>query len=194
MYFLSGVDQKKLVDKILTSSRSVGVSEELRGWNWNKPPLKPMYEDRIPMYSVCSKYCPTSRDVFLDRVMRAPSKPGENVILGVALHRAVSTTITSFQDGTKPTFDAWYAAALRVHHVPVRQPRLAPEPERRHGVCLPQVRLVELLRGSRVHMPYSVQEDAPRHMSGEQGKLDLLLPVHLELKLEGQIYQPCLNR
>lgn len=126
MYFLSDVDQKKLMDKILPSSRSVGVSEDLRGWNWNKPPLKPMYEERVPMYSVCSKYCPTSRDVFLDRVMRVPSKPNENVILGVALHRAVGAIINSFLDGNKPSFDTWYAEALRDRNVknvlePVRE-------------------------------------------------------------------------
>lgn len=117
MYFLSPLDQKKLVDKILPSARSVGVSEDLRGWNWHKPPLKPIHEEKIPMYSVCSKYCPTSRDVFLNKVIKAVPRLSESIILGTALHRAVSTVISSFLDGRSLSFESWYDAMLREKNV-----------------------------------------------------------------------------
>jgi len=113
MYFLSDVDKKKLLGKILPSSRSAGVSQELRGWNWNDPPLKSAYEDRIPMYSVCSKYCPTSRDVFLSRVLKAQPKMNEKVVQGAALHRVVSTAINAFLDGREGDFDSSYDGVLR---------------------------------------------------------------------------------
>ncbi|MEJ5292435.1 MAG: type I-A CRISPR-associated protein Cas4/Csa1 [Candidatus Methanosuratincola sp.] len=117
MYFLSTMDQKKLVDRILPTARSVGVSEDLRGWNWSKPPLKPMYDEKIPMYAVCSKYCPTSRDVFLNKVMKVAPKQSEPVILGTAIHRVVSTVISCFLDGKVPEFDSWYYETLRSRSV-----------------------------------------------------------------------------
>ncbi|MBC7127706.1 MAG: type I-A CRISPR-associated protein Cas4/Csa1 [Candidatus Methanosuratincola petrocarbonis] len=114
---MSPLDQKKLVDKILPSARSIGISEDLRGWNWNRPPLKPMYDEKIPMYLVCSKYCPTSRDVFLNRVVRATARPNEAIILGSALHRVVSSVINSFLDGRKISFESWYEAILKEKQV-----------------------------------------------------------------------------
>ncbi|MEM2128537.1 MAG: type I-A CRISPR-associated protein Cas4/Csa1 [Candidatus Methanomethylicaceae archaeon] len=117
MYFLSNIDQKKLIDKILPTARSVGVSEDLRGWNWSRSPLKPVYDERIPMFSVCSKYCPTSRDVFLNKVMGIFPKPSQAVILGTALHRVVSAVISSFLDGSVPQFDQWYSTILRNKHI-----------------------------------------------------------------------------
>jgi CRISPR-associated protein Csa1 len=113
MYFLSDVDKKKLLGSILPLARSTGVSEELRGWNWNNPPLKPAYDERIPMYSVCSKYCPTSRDVFLGRVLKVQPKMNERVLQGVALHRVVSTALNAFLDGQGVDFDLWYDKILK---------------------------------------------------------------------------------
>jgi len=113
MHFLSEADRKRLMGEILPQTRQAGASEELRGWNWRKPPLKPLYKEPIPMYSVCSKYCPTSRDVYLDRIGRAAPAPNENLILGVALHRVVGAAINSFLEGQLPAFDAWYEETLR---------------------------------------------------------------------------------
>ncbi|MFB0544641.1 MAG: CRISPR-associated protein Cas4 [Asgard group archaeon] len=43
--------------------------------SWFKSPMKPYYEEaKIPMYSVCSKYCPTGRDVFVNMVERKKGK------------------------------------------------------------------------------------------------------------------------
>lgn len=117
MYFLSSMDQKKLVDKILPTARSVGVSDDLRGWNWTRPPLKPMHEAKIPMYSVCSKYCPTARDVFLNRVRGVFPKPTQAVIMGTAIHRTVSTVISCFLNGNVPPFEEWYSSVVREKHI-----------------------------------------------------------------------------
>ena len=126
MYFLSDVDQKKIMSSILPSARSAGVSEDLRGWSWHKSPLKPMYDERVPMYSVCSKYCPTARDVFLDRALKVPPDLNEDVIAGVAVHRAVGTYLNAFLDGQEVNFDTWYDEALQARNVktvldPVRE-------------------------------------------------------------------------
>lgn len=113
MFFFSELDHKKLINKILPKAREVGVSEVFRGWSWYKSPLKPYYDDvRIPMYSVCSKYCPTGRDVFLNLVRKVRGKMNRKVILGAAIHETVRTTLRAFVDGRKLAFDEWYENVL----------------------------------------------------------------------------------
>ncbi|MGQ9680608.1 MAG: type I-A CRISPR-associated protein Cas4/Csa1 [Candidatus Bathyarchaeia archaeon] len=110
MFFLSEIDQKKLLNQILPKARKIGVSEELRGWSWYKPPLKPYYEDvKIPMYSVCSKYCPTSRDVFVNIVKGAKGAPSKKVMQGAAIHETVRTALNTYMEGGSIGFEAWYS-------------------------------------------------------------------------------------
>jgi len=113
LFFLSDIDQKKLINQILPKARKVGVSEDLRGWSWYRSPLKPYYEDtRIPMYSVCSKYCPTRRDVFVNIVKGAKGTPSRKVIQGAAIHETVRTAINTFIEGERTEFDPWYDNVL----------------------------------------------------------------------------------
>jgi CRISPR-associated protein Csa1 len=113
MFFLSEIDQKKLNNQIMPKARKVGVSEDLRGWSWYKSPLKPYYEDaRIPMYSVCSKYCPTGRDVYLNIVKRAKGKLSRKIKLGAAIHETVRTILNAFIERRELTFDEWYEGIL----------------------------------------------------------------------------------
>lgn len=114
MFFLSEIDHKKLINQILPSAREVGVSEDLRGWSWHKPPLKPYYDGvRIPMYSVCSKYCPTGRDVFMNLVKKAKGSLNHRVKQGAAIHETVRTTLNAFIDGKEFNFEDWYNEILR---------------------------------------------------------------------------------
>ncbi|MEM4983934.1 MAG: CRISPR-associated protein Cas4, partial [Candidatus Hadarchaeales archaeon] len=64
MFFLSAQEHKFLLNRVLPLAREVGVTPELRGWNWWREPLKPYYPERISMFSVCGKFCPTGRDVY----------------------------------------------------------------------------------------------------------------------------------
>jgi CRISPR-associated protein Csa1 len=113
LFFLSELDRKKLINQILPKARDVGVSDELRGWNWHKAPLKPYYDDvRIPMYSVCSKYCPTGRDVFLNLVKKVKGDRTGNVILGSAIHETVRTALRSYMDDAPLQFNEWYERVM----------------------------------------------------------------------------------
>lgn len=109
MYFLSDLDHKLLINKLLPTSRSVDVSSELRGWNWHSSPLKPYYDDvKVPMYLVCSKYCPNSRDVFLNKVEGKRGKINLNVSQGIGLHAAVGRVMGDFIEGKSITFGNWW--------------------------------------------------------------------------------------
>jgi len=118
VYFLSDVERKMLLRSLLPLARESGVSEDVRGWNWHQGGLKPYYRDvLIPMYSVVSSYCPTHRDVYVNRVEGVQGRVTEPLALGVAVHRAVSTVITSFLEGRKLDFERWYEDALRERNV-----------------------------------------------------------------------------
>lgn len=110
MYFLSELEHKILLNKILPQVRQVGVSPELRGWNWYQSPLKPYYDDvKIPMYAICSKYCPTGRDVFLSQVNKVKPILNEKMTLGKILHGIVSDTILSFLNYFELDFEDWWS-------------------------------------------------------------------------------------
>lgn len=110
MYFLSDMEQKLLLNKLLPSARKAGVSEDLRGWSWNKSPMLPFYDkEKIPMYLVCSKYCPVSRDVFLSAVTGKRGKINYEVSLGLGLHGTVKDVLSAFLGGdTDPSFETWW--------------------------------------------------------------------------------------
>jgi CRISPR-associated protein Csa1 len=110
MYFLSELEHKLLLNKILPQARQAGVSQELRGWNWYQSPLKPYYDDvKVPMYAVCSKYCPTARDVFVSQVEKVKPILNEKVTLGKILHGVVSDLLLSFMDNKEIDFEDWWS-------------------------------------------------------------------------------------
>lgn len=108
MYFLSEMEHKLLIHKLLPTSREVGVNPELRGWNWHQAPLKPYYDEKAPMYAVCSKYCPTDRDIYLSQVKRVKPELNYDVTLGKILHGVVSDSIQSLISGEPIEFDSWW--------------------------------------------------------------------------------------
>lgn len=93
VYFLNEVEQKFLTLHLRPQIRNNPVPEELRGWNWHSPPLKPYYDVKLPMYLICSKYCETNRDVYLAMVEKVRGEESFQIKLGKAVHEAVSDAI-----------------------------------------------------------------------------------------------------
>jgi CRISPR-associated protein Csa1 len=93
MYYLNEVEQKYLTLNLRPHIRENPVPEELRGWNWHYPPLKPYYDIKLPMYLICSRYCETSRDVYLSKVERIEGKENYFIRAGKITHYAVSSAI-----------------------------------------------------------------------------------------------------
>ncbi|HDD26873.1 MAG TPA: type I-A CRISPR-associated protein Cas4/Csa1 [Acidilobales archaeon] len=65
-----------------------GIDEDLRGWNWDRPPLKPRAYLGLSMYDVVS-YCPTKRDVWLRRVKRVHVEPSLPMKVGSLVHEVI---------------------------------------------------------------------------------------------------------
>jgi len=89
MYFLTDDERKKLLKNYLPKSREQGIAEELRGWNWNQPPLEPVYDLYLPIYQIAGKYCESGRDLYLNRVMKKKSSPNEAMRRGSLFHELV---------------------------------------------------------------------------------------------------------
>ncbi len=123
VYFLSEMDRKVLLNKLLPLAREVGVSTELRGWSWAQEPLKPLYDAPLPMYLVCSKYCPTGRDAFLKLVKGVSPKPNYALGQGKLIHGAISDSILAFVNGQSTQFDAWWSR-VRAPEIPMLDDRM----------------------------------------------------------------------
>jgi CRISPR-associated protein Csa1 len=112
VFFLPAQDHKYMLNHLLRLAREVGVSQDLRGWNWWKEPLKPYHPERISMFSVCGKFCPTARDVYLQYVERkAPSMTWE-LVLGASTHNLIEHIFTELRAEREPTFEKWWASEL----------------------------------------------------------------------------------
>lgn len=124
LYFLSDVEQKYLLYQLLPLAREVGVSKELRGWSWHQPPLKPYYDSvRLPMYAVCSKYCPTGRDVYLRYVEKVSPVLSSKVALGKIIHGVVSDCLSAFIQRRSVDFDSWWSS-VRWSEIPEKPENL----------------------------------------------------------------------
>jgi len=119
MYFLSEVEHKLLIHKLLPNAREVGVSAQLRGWSWHQPPLKPYHDARLPMYSVASKFCPTDRDVYWSHVEKSRGSLNFKMALGKMLHGVVSDSLLAYLRQRKISFDEWWSK-IRWEEIPGR--------------------------------------------------------------------------
>ncbi|MBS7287551.1 MAG: CRISPR-associated protein Cas4, partial [Candidatus Freyarchaeota archaeon] len=126
MYFLSELEHKYLIHRLHPLAREVGVSSELRGWSWHKEPLKPFHDSvKLPMYAVCSKYCPTGRDVYLGFVEGARREPSFRVALGKLIHGAVSDCLQSFITRKGLSFHEW-CSKVRWDEIPAERGKVLP--------------------------------------------------------------------
>lgn len=108
MYFLSDIEQKQLLYQLLPTAREVGVNNELRGWNWHQPPLKPYFDNvKLPMYQVSSKYCPTNRDLYLRHVEKKYVAPSSRMAVGKLFHGVVSDCLQAFLQRQDLDFETW---------------------------------------------------------------------------------------
>jgi CRISPR-associated protein Csa1 len=94
VYFLSAEEQRYVMHGLLPRSREVDVAEELRGWRWAEPPLRPPYERRLTLWEVASKYCPTGRDVYLRHIQAERGAPNVPMVAGSVYHEVLVRAVT----------------------------------------------------------------------------------------------------
>lgn len=68
------------------------IDEELRGWNWDRPPLRPRAYLGLSVSEVAS-YCATRRDTWLKRVVKASPGSNDTLKVGLLVHELIHKTI-----------------------------------------------------------------------------------------------------
>jgi len=86
MYFFDEEEHEKLTKFFLPRTREMTISDDLRGWSWNHPPLEPIYDLKMTVSEISSRYCPTNRDLYLNRVQGVKVPPNEAMISGSIFH------------------------------------------------------------------------------------------------------------
>lgn len=87
MYFLNEEEKRLLLRRILPQARQKDVAPELRGWNWDKPPLSPIYDSiKLGVADIANNYCPSNRDLYLRRVMGIKTPANRHMLEGGILH------------------------------------------------------------------------------------------------------------
>jgi len=62
------------------------ISEELRGWNWDEPPVLPPSPVKLFMSDVAGGFCATGRIAYLRYVLRKREKPPTQLTIGAFIH------------------------------------------------------------------------------------------------------------
>jgi len=84
----------KLLRRMHSLRQAYPIPDELRGWSWDKPPVKPRAYLSLGIYEVAS-YCPTRRDVWLKRFCGATPTEIPAMKLGLDVHEVISSVISS---------------------------------------------------------------------------------------------------
>ncbi len=95
MYFLSEEEKRWVLRHLAPQARARGVAEDLRGWNWHRPPLSPIYDTTLGVSEVAGQYCPTGRDLYLRHVLRVNVPPSRQMVQGAYLHALLERIILS---------------------------------------------------------------------------------------------------
>ena len=76
----------------------VGVSDELRGWNWDIPPVEPPVRGvGLSVSEVSGGFCESMRDVYLRHVMGFRCKPSVKMAEGRVYHEVMRCAVEVFK-------------------------------------------------------------------------------------------------
>src|SRR5581483_4762704 len=90
MYFLADEERRFVHGRLAPDARRQGVADDLRGWNWVRPPLSPIFDTRLAVYEIASQYCASGRDLYLRRVQGERPRPSAPMVEGGYLQGIVS--------------------------------------------------------------------------------------------------------
>ncbi|MBO3800622.1 MAG: type I-A CRISPR-associated protein Cas4/Csa1 [Candidatus Brockarchaeota archaeon] len=95
MFFLNRIDLDKRFKILRADLQSLGISEELRGWNWQSPPIEP--PSRSMFFGVgdlAARYCKTLRDIYLKKVENIKPPPNLKMFEGIVYHGVATDAVT----------------------------------------------------------------------------------------------------
>lgn len=81
------------IRRLYSYARNDPVDYDLRGWNWDKPPIKSRAYLGLSVYEVANKYCPTRRDIWLRRKLGVKPKASDIMNIGRRVHEVFNKAI-----------------------------------------------------------------------------------------------------
>lgn len=94
MIFVPGEELERLRREI-HSRLGEGISEDLRGWNWDRSPVAPYSREHLfGISALAGRYCETYRDIYLRYVLGKKVPRTRKLVRGLLLHRVVYRTIS----------------------------------------------------------------------------------------------------
>ncbi len=97
----------RTIKRLYYYARNDPVDIELRGWNWDKPPIKPRAYLGLGVYEVANKYCPTRRDVWLRRKIGIKPKTTDPLNTGKKIHTIFNTAIRQVNKLIAQGYPGW---------------------------------------------------------------------------------------
>ncbi len=94
MYFLNEEEKLYLHKYLIPQSRDTYIDYDLRGWNWHKPPLEPIYSFKLGVAEIANNYCLTDRDLYLKKVMNKYFSANCKMLVGGIMHKTIKEFIT----------------------------------------------------------------------------------------------------
>lgn len=95
------------IRRLYSWSKNDPVDEELRGWNWDRPPLKPRAYLDLGVSEIASKYCETRRDIWLRRVLGVKPEPSDLLLKGKIIHEAVTRAVKVVTNLSSKNYKPW---------------------------------------------------------------------------------------
>ncbi len=94
MMFLDKVDVERKLKLLRQEILERSISEDLRGWNYDKPPIQPLFKHvKFGVSELAGRYCEKLRDIYLKRVLNIKFSPNLKIVKGIALHKIIKETI-----------------------------------------------------------------------------------------------------
>jgi CRISPR-associated protein Csa1 len=95
MFFLNKADLDKKFKLLRTELQNLGISEELRGWNWQSPPVEPPARNMFfGVSDLAARYCKTLRDIYLKRIENIKPPPNLKMFEGIIYHGMATDAVT----------------------------------------------------------------------------------------------------
>jgi CRISPR-associated protein Csa1 len=87
LFFLSTLEVNKWIVNLRQGLNANGISDDLRGWSWDRPPVQPPLRSALlGVGELSARYCSTYRDIYLKKVANIPVVPTRQMLEGLAIH------------------------------------------------------------------------------------------------------------
>ena len=94
MLFLDKADMDKRFRVLRQELVERPISNELRGWSYETPPIKPLSTSlRFGVGELAGRYCETLRDIYLRRIVGVRPPPSFKMARGIAFHEVMKAAL-----------------------------------------------------------------------------------------------------